>query len=52
MLNDIGINEKFANDLFNDLELNKAELENLVKTNINEKYYYIININKDSQLMR
>ena len=37
MLNDIGINEKFANDLFTDLEMNKSELENLIKTSINER---------------
>jgi len=37
MLNDIGINEKFANDLFTDLEMNKSELENLIKSSINER---------------
>jgi len=37
MLNEIGINEKFANELFTDLELNKAELENLIKSNIQER---------------
>lgn len=31
MLNEIGINENFANELFTDLELNKAELERLIK---------------------
>ena len=55
MLNDIGINEKFANDLFTDLELNKVELENMIKSNINDKHIdsnvvvqpIQINLNKD-----
>jgi hypothetical protein len=38
MLNDIGINESLANSLFTDLELNKTELERLIKTNMDEKY--------------
>lgn len=37
MLNDIGINEKFANDLFTNLELNKKELELLIKKDIEER---------------
>ena len=38
MLNDLGINEAFANELFNDLEINKTEFEKMVKTNIESKY--------------
>ena len=38
MLNDIGINEDLANNLFVDLELNKTELEKLIKSNMNEKF--------------
>ena len=37
MLNEIGINENFANELFTDLELNKAELERIVKRDIEER---------------
>jgi hypothetical protein len=37
MLNDIGINENLASNLFTDLELNKTELERLIKTNMDEK---------------
>lgn len=37
MLNDIGINENLANNLFIDLELNKTELERLIKANMDEK---------------
>lgn len=37
MLNEIGINETLANNLFIDLELNKTELERLIKTNMDEK---------------
>ena len=37
MLNDIGINENLANNLFLDLELNKPELERLIKTNMDDK---------------
>jgi hypothetical protein len=37
MLKDIGINENLANNLFIDLELNKTELERLIKSNIEEK---------------
>lgn len=37
MLNEIGINENFANELFTDLELNKAELERLIKKDIEER---------------
>jgi len=37
MLNEIGINENLANSLFTDLELNKTELERLIKTNMDEK---------------
>lgn len=37
MLNDIGINEQLANSLFVDLELNKTELERLIKSNMDEK---------------
>ena len=38
MLNEIGINESLANSLFTDLELNKTELERMVKNNMDEKY--------------
>ena len=37
MLNEIGINENLANNLFIDLELNKPELERMIKANMNEK---------------
>ena len=37
MLRDIGINENLANNLFTDLELNKTELERMIKTNMDEK---------------
>ena len=37
MLNDLGINETFANELFNDLEINKTEFEKQIKTNIEAK---------------
>ena len=37
MLNDIGINENLANNLFVDLELNKSELEKLIKTKMDDK---------------
>ena len=37
MLNDIGINDNLANNLFNDLELNKTELERMIKANMDEK---------------
>lgn len=37
MLSDIGINENLAHNLFVDLELNKSELEQLIKTNMDEK---------------
>ena len=40
MLKDIGINENLANNLFIDLELNKTELERLIKNNMDEKYIY------------
>ena len=40
MLNDIGINENFANELFNDLEINKPDLERMIKSNIEEKFNY------------
>ena len=44
MLNEIGINESLANSLFTDLELNKTELERLIKTNMDEKYILNFNI--------
>ena len=37
MLNDLGINENFANELFNDLEINKPDLDRMIKLNIEEK---------------
>lgn len=37
MLDDIGINENFANELFSDLELNKIEFEKMVKSNVEAK---------------
>jgi hypothetical protein len=37
MLNDLGINENFANELFNDLEINKPDLDRIIKLNIEEK---------------
>ena len=37
MLNEIGINENFANELFTNLELNKTELERLIKKDIEER---------------
>lgn len=37
MLNEIGINESFASDLFTNLELNKAELEMLIKRDMEER---------------
>lgn len=37
MLNEIGINENFANELFTDLELNKGELERLIKKDLEER---------------
>jgi hypothetical protein len=37
MLRDIGINENLANNLFTDLELNKTELERMIKNNMDEK---------------
>jgi hypothetical protein len=43
LLNDIGINENLANSLFVDLELNKTELERLVKSNMDEKLNQILN---------
>jgi hypothetical protein len=42
MLNEIGINEQLANNLFIDLELNKTELEKLIKSNMDEKFEEII----------
>ena len=42
MLKDIGISENLANNLFTDLELNKTELERLIKNNMDEKYFLII----------
>ena len=44
MLNDLGINENFANELFNDLEINKPDLDRMIKNNIDEKYQRIITI--------
>jgi striatin 1/3/4 len=38
MLNELGINENFANELFNDLEINKPDLDRMIKNNIDEKY--------------
>ncbi len=46
MLNDIGINENLANNLFTDLELNKTELERLIKSNMDEKLNQILNNNE------
>lgn len=37
MLSEIGINESFASDLFTNLELNKAELEMLIKRDMEER---------------
>ena len=37
MLNDLVINETFANELFNDLEINNTEFEKQIKTNIEAK---------------
>jgi hypothetical protein len=37
MLNEIGINENLANNLFVDLELNRSELESLIKANMDER---------------
>jgi hypothetical protein len=37
VLNDLGINENFANELFNDLEINKVDFEKMVKTNLESK---------------
>ena len=37
MLNDLGINENFAHELFNDLEINKPDLDRMIKLNIEEK---------------
>ena len=37
MLNEIGINDNLANSLFTDLELNRTELERLIKTNMDDK---------------
>jgi hypothetical protein len=42
MLNDIGINENLANSLYTDLELNKTELERLIKSNMNDKLNNLI----------
>ena len=36
MLNDLGINENFANELFNDLEINKPDLDRMIKLNNEE----------------
>ena len=44
MLNEIGINDNLANSLFTDLELNKTELERLIKANMDEKYVQKLNI--------
>ena len=41
MLNDLGINETFANELFNDLEINRTEFEKMIKTNLEEKYKFL-----------
>jgi hypothetical protein len=43
MLNDIGINENLANNLFVDLELNKTELERMIKYNMDQKLNHIFN---------
>jgi hypothetical protein len=43
MLNDIGINENLANNLFVDLELNKTELERMIKNNMDQKLNQIFN---------
>ena len=49
MLKDLGIHEELANNLFIDLELNKLELERLIKNNIDEEYlnlnYYLVLMN-------
>lgn len=51
MLNDIGINETFANDLFTNLEINKIELERLIKKDIEERTNSIQkNMNKQNEL--
>lgn len=38
MLGDLGINENFANELFNDLEINKPDLDRIIRRNIDDKY--------------
>jgi striatin 1/3/4 len=38
MLGDLGINENFANELFNDLEINKPDLDRMIRRNIDDKY--------------
>lgn len=41
MLGDLGINENFANELFNDLEINKPDLDRMIRKNIEDKYISI-----------
>lgn len=38
MLGELGINENFANELFTDLEINKPDLDRMIKNNIDEKW--------------
>lgn len=49
MLNELGINENFANELFTDLELNKAELERIIKKDIEERSSIVDKIDKSSK---
>ena len=45
MLKNIGINERLANNLFIDFDLNKPELENMIKKDIEQKFLESDNTN-------